>query len=397
VFRGKTDLPAALRTRPPRTILVVVTRRIGDVLLATPLIRSLKSAWPGTAVDCLVFEGTQGVLAGNPDLRSILTVPLRPTRGQHLRLLLRIARRYDLALSALPSDRPTLYAALAGRCSAGLALAGPKHAWKRALLTRWTYLADRTDHAVASVLHLARLLGIEEQPAVVASWSKADEHALAAALPFATESARYAVLHLYPKFRYKQWTAQGWSELAAWLGAHGLTIVVTGGGAPDELAYAEGLVRAFPENTVNLCGKLSFSQVACLISRAALYVGPDTGTTHLAAATGTPTIALFGPSNPVRWGPWPAGYASIESPYALRGSRTVGNVTLLQGEKHCVPCLEEGCERHVASRSDCLEEMPAARVIEAAARALRSNPAQRANQRTGGDQRQQVHARAPDQ
>ncbi|HEU5283490.1 MAG TPA: LPS core biosynthesis protein, partial [Burkholderiales bacterium] len=48
-------MAAILRTRPPRTILVVVTRRIGDVLLATPLIRSLKRAWPGAAVDCLVF------------------------------------------------------------------------------------------------------------------------------------------------------------------------------------------------------------------------------------------------------------------------------------------------------------------------------------------------------
>ena len=59
MFRGNSDLAATLRTRPPRTILVVVTRRIGDVLLATPLIRSLKRAWPGAAVDCLVFEGTQ--------------------------------------------------------------------------------------------------------------------------------------------------------------------------------------------------------------------------------------------------------------------------------------------------------------------------------------------------
>ena len=396
MFRGKSDLAAILRTRPPRTILVVVTRRIGDVLLATPLIRSLKRAWPGAAVDCLVFDATQGVLAGNPDLRGILTVPLRPTLRQHLRLWLRIARRYDLALSALPSDRPTLYAALAGRRSAGLALPGPKHAWKRALLTRWTYLADRTDHAVASVLHLARLLGIEERPAVIASWSAADERAVIAALPFAP-STRYAVLHLYPKFRYKQWTAQGWSELAAWLGAQGQRLVVTGGGAPDELAYVEALVRDFPAGTVNLCGKLGLPQVACLIARATLYVGPDTGTTHLAAATGTPTIALFGPSNPVRWGPWPAGYTSLESPYPLRGSRTVGNVTLLQGVKHCVPCLQEGCERHVESRSDCLEEMPAARVIEAAAQALRSEPAQRADERAGGDQRQQVHARAPDQ
>ena len=55
--------------KPPRTVLVVVTRRIGDVLLATPLIRSLKHAWPDAAIDVLVFAGTQGVLAANPDIR----------------------------------------------------------------------------------------------------------------------------------------------------------------------------------------------------------------------------------------------------------------------------------------------------------------------------------------
>jgi heptosyltransferase-3 len=372
VFRGNNELAATLRSRPPRTVLVVLTRRIGDVLLSTPLIRSLKSAWPGTALDCLVFEGTQGVLSGNSDLRSILTVPPRPTRRQHLRLLMSIARRYDLALSPLTSDRPTLYAVLAGRRSVGLALAGAKHAWKRALLTRWIYVAERTDHAVVSALQLARLLGIEPLPSVIASWSPADERSVDAALPF-PRSTRYAVLHVYPKFRYKQWTANGWSELAAWLVAQGQRIVVTGGGTPDELDYAEALVRRFPPDTVNLCGKLTFPEVACLISRATLYVGPDTGTTHLAAATGTQTIALFGPSDPVRWGPWPAGHVSLDSPYARVGSRSVGNVTLLQGVKHCVPCLEEGCERHVASRSDCLEEMPAARVIEAAARALQSD------------------------
>ena len=53
----------ALMARPPRDVLIVVTRRIGDVLLATPLIRSLKQSWPHTAIDALVFDGTQDILA----------------------------------------------------------------------------------------------------------------------------------------------------------------------------------------------------------------------------------------------------------------------------------------------------------------------------------------------
>ena len=61
----------------PRRILLTCTQRIGDVLLVTPLVRSLKRAWPAAAVDMLVFQGTEGVLEGNADLAQVITVPQR--------------------------------------------------------------------------------------------------------------------------------------------------------------------------------------------------------------------------------------------------------------------------------------------------------------------------------
>src|SRR5262245_18250871 len=88
--------------KPPRSILVVVTRRIGDVLLATPLIRSLKRAWPDAAVDALVFEGTEDAIAANPDVRRVLAIPQRPGLLRHLSLVLGMLRRYDVALSLVP-------------------------------------------------------------------------------------------------------------------------------------------------------------------------------------------------------------------------------------------------------------------------------------------------------
>jgi hypothetical protein len=139
----------------PRSVLIIVTRRIGDVLLATPLIRSIKLAWPGTAVDALVFGGTEGVLAANPDLRRILTVPARPTVPWHLGFLARLWRRYDIALSLLVGTRPTLYALAAGRRSIGLQPSGKKEAWKRRLLSRWVPFDNLNTHTVRSAFRRA--------------------------------------------------------------------------------------------------------------------------------------------------------------------------------------------------------------------------------------------------
>jgi heptosyltransferase-3 len=120
-----------------------------------------------------------------------------------------------------------------------------------------------------------------------------------------------------------------------------------------------------PEGALNAAGKLTLGASACLVSRARIFVGPDTAMTHIAAALGTPTVALYGPTNPVKWGPWPRGHAPAANPWRRCGSQQVRNVILLQGSGACVPCHHEGCERNIGSTSDCLQQLPAARVIAA--------------------------------
>jgi heptosyltransferase-3 len=187
--------------------------------------------------------------------------------------------------------------------------------------------------------------------------------------------ANFAVLHLYPKFTYKMWPLEQWQLLVQWLNDRGLTVVLSGGSDAEEKDFVTGFAASVSPTPVDLAGRLDFRQLALLLSRASLYVGPDTVTTHLAAAMGAPTVALFGPSNPVKWGPWPRGYVTSgkeasASPYTLRGTQSVGNVVLVQGAGACVPCLQEGCARHVMSQSVCLQMLPAAKVIEAAAKLL---------------------------
>jgi len=356
------------------TILVICTRRIGDVLLATPAVRALKMAHPYAAIDMLVFDGAEGVIMANPDLRAVVTTAERPTLGQHLRLLRRIWRRYDLAVSLLAGDRPTLYAWAAGRTCVGTLDVDDKSRWKRKLLDRWIAFDNLSTHTVAMNLRVVEQLGVSQRAAPVVSWSPEDEKQAASAYASLDSGAPFAILHMSPKYAYKTWTARGWSELAKWLRARGLIVLVAGGGSSEELQFIDSLLAGFPENTVNLAGKLGLGALAYLLSRATLYVGTDTAVTHMAAALGVPTVALFGPSNPVKWGPWPHAFDGGSSPWEMRGSSRVENVFLVQGEKHCVPCLLEGCDRHIGSLSDCLQELPASRVT-AAAESLLEAPA----------------------
>lgn len=344
-----------MSTPAPQRILVVCTRRIGDVLLITPLTRSLRRAWPQAQIDALVFRSTAGVLEGNPDLDALILVPERSTKMARWHELRQLWNRYDLSFSCLPSDRARLYAWAASRRHLGM-LAADERASKRHLMDGTVRFDDLTTHSVSMGLQLADLASVARCPEVVPPTA-------GGSLP-AGIGQTFAVLHPFPKFSYKMWTEEGWIALAQTLQDQGFQVVLTGSNEAEEVAYCQRV--AATSGALCLAGKLSLAQTADLLRRAKLFVGPDTAVTHLAAACGIPTVALFGPSNPVKWGPWPSGRNMIDSPWQLVGSARHGNVLLLQGNGECVPCRLEGCDRHQASWSRCLQEMPAARVINAA-------------------------------
>lgn len=354
-----------------KTILLIATRQIGDVLLVTPLLRSLRRAHPGAVIDVLVYTDKGGMLAGNPDCNSVIETDEHPSWRGLARLLKRIFRRYELALTVQANDRGHILAWLAGRRRFGLVpdLAAAS-AWKRASCRAWALLDNVHTHTVVQNLRLTDLLGVPRDYTVVPPRNDDAGALVGALLPWAPGQG-IAVLHPFPMWHYKRWTHQGWRELIAGLRARGMKIVLTGGPAAEEIAYCESL--AVGGEALNLAGKLGLAALPALLARARLFVGPDTSITHLAAACGLPTLAIFGPSNPVKWGPWPAGCCTDPSPYAMleRPWQRRGNVLLLQGVQPadlgaCLPCREEGCDKHKASLSRCLTEMPTAVVLAAA-------------------------------
>jgi heptosyltransferase-3 len=168
---------------------------------------------------------------------------------------------------------------------------------------------------------------------------------------------------------YKQWAPESFRQLADALLARGVQVVLTGSsGARDQACIAPLRSLAPAPQLLDVSGRLDFNQLAGLLARAALYVGPDTSVSHLAAATGVPTVAVFGPTNPQRWAPWPStGTADLHRRERLQ---VAGNVTLLQAGLPCVPCGRAGCKDHNQSHSDCLAVITPQRVVEATLQTL---------------------------
>jgi heptosyltransferase-3 len=346
--------------------LLIAMRFLGDALLATPLIRSLKLAFPEARIDILVYRNTVSMFEGNPDIEQIITTPTRPRFRDYLALIPRIFRRYDLALAVQAGDRPFIYSLLAAPVR--VAVVPPVGAtgwWKRYFLSGYAEHDNENTHTVLQNLKLADALRIPRSHALVPPRSES-----ALLLPLLSEAQDYAVLHPYPQWTYKQWTQEGWLEIGRYLHRHGLRLVLSGGPVEQEVNYLAELQSRLPEDTLNLAGRVTLAELTGVIANAKCFIGPDTGITHLAAATGIPVIALFGPTNPVKWTPWPYGYRQDQNPFVKVGDQQVNNVYLIQGQGDCVPCDLEGCERHRQSRSACLEQLPVRRVIEAIRQAL---------------------------
>jgi len=180
----------------------------------------------------------------------------------------------------------------------------------------------------------------------------------------------YAILHAAPMFRYKQWTAEGWRALAVALRNSGLRILASGGPAQEERAYLDTIWQNIIPAADRIDGKLSWGELAAWLAGAKVFVGPDTAVTHLAAAAGAPTVALFGPTEPRLWGPWPRG--GLDPQWESRAAlQRRGNVWIVQHTLICSPCHREGCDCHIGSQSRCLDEMLPAKVLAAVEQVFR--------------------------
>ncbi len=357
---------------PPRRVLIIATQQLGDVLLTTPLISAIRARWPQAHVAILGFAGTLALLQGNPEIDERIEVRRGDGLGAKLSLLRRLWRRYDLALVTQAGDRPALYGWLAARTRSSVSpQAGTGHGswWKHKIATH-RVVADHNRHTV-----LEKLLLIEPWIALSELPSVSARPPAAMPLPDDLQQALrpgYLVVHAPSMWRYKQWPVEHFRTFIGALLERGHQVVLTGSSAPRDQEIVAQLRDLAPAPALlDASQGISLAQVATLLGDARAYIGPDTSVTHLATAVGTPVLALFGPTRPTTWGPWPQAHPAGQ-PWNLRGDepervQRIGKVILIQGPSRpgddCVPCGRAGCDDHRESRSECLEGMAPAKVL----------------------------------
>ncbi len=345
----------------PRTILVITYGGIGDILLTTPLIESLKSGFPDARIDVFVQDGRQGMLEGNPSVDTVYTAGRRHGPLSYIDFIARFGARYDLAVSPRISDRQTLFARIAGRAAIGMV---PRerlgNLWKRLVLSGWA--VGTQAHNVESILRLAEVVGVEKTRRVAIPHDPESPGRLDLLLPFAWRSEAFAVLQLYPRSTYKRWTLEGWAELASSLVARGLRVVVVGGPSDQEAEYVDDLCCRVP-GVISIAGETSFADLAELLRECRVYVGLDTATSHLAAAAKAPTVALYGPPESRRYFPYHEALSTkgveVLGPRVERS----GTVWVTCGSCACVG-FPTRCERAPNEAADCMKSIEPEPVIQ---------------------------------
>lgn len=348
--------PPASNKSGPRRILLVRTDRVGDVVLSTPAIASLRRAYPHAYVAMVTSPAARPAVENNPFLDEAIAFD---KKGPHKGLLgmWRFAwflrkKKFDVAIVLHPTRRAHLFVWLAGI---------PRrigYRRKMGFLLTDRLIHDKQlgeKHEMEYVLDMLRQLGIEPSKArPVIDFGPQASAWVSGLLEREGISQQESLLAMHPAASCpsKMWPAERFAEVADTLAQkHGFTVVIVAG--PADSAVADAVVGRMRSKALNLAGKTSLMQLAALLARCRLFISNDSGPVHIASAVGTPVISIFGRNqkglSPTRWGP-------------------VGpHDRFLHKEVGCAVCLAHRCAKGFA----CLKAIGTDEVIESAEEVLR--------------------------
>lgn len=322
-------------------ILIVKLSAIGDVVHALPVAHALKQAYPEARITWIVEKPAYDLLTNNPDIDDIIifdkpkfkslkgAICHAPELSKQLK-----QHRFDLAIDLQGLFKSSMISWLSGArerlvyCNAREG----SHLVSKRVCGQYS-----SGHVVKRYLDVVRFLGCEVEqvrfPVYITPQEAGQAVAIAAQSGFTLDNP-YVILAPGANWPNKCWPVPYFAELADRLYAEQLIPVIIGG--PKERQAFEEIAAKTSIPPVDLVGKTTLKQLAHIIKSARAFVGGDTGPMHLAAALGTPVVALYGPTDTNRNGPYGTSHQSI----------TIS--------ADCAGCWRRQCPKNI----DCLAQIP---------------------------------------
>ena len=315
-------------------ILIVRLSAMGDVIHAMPAVAGLRSQFPDSRIDWAIEERWSPLLTAPPISDTSTSVspeqplvdfvhcvhmrrwrqhPFSSTTREEMRALR--SRLRELNYDHVIDLQGAIRSAVLAKESGARVRAGAMH--PRELPARWWYnvkahtparhVVDQAAEVVSAAF--GRVIEAVQPPFPVSSeaeqWAGQTTHSRTSALAIVNPGAGWGA---------KCWPAERYAELVRTLGQHGIEVLVNAG--PGESSLAQEVLRG-NEKSARMV-ECSLLQLIAISRRASLFVGGDTGPLHLANALGTPVVAIFGPTDPARNGPYGGRYVVLRSPESKR-------------------------------------------------------------------------------
>jgi ADP-heptose:LPS heptosyltransferase len=342
-------------------ILIIQLRRIGDILMTTPVLTYLKSTLPNVTIDFLSDPCGIPVLETNPHISNLWIYDYNRSWYEIRRIR---KQKYDVVIDFMNNPRTAYIAFLSGAkwrvaykkpfrslfYNFGLNVPNhPQYVAKRKLILTEAWLRKAGFSVSPPTSYQPELTLKKEEEDYASAWIK--ESGL--------EGKPYAILVPASRREIRQWRLDGFREVGRSLHQRGVSVFLSC--APGEEAVVNE-VRRGAENELKLLPSGDLRQVAALFKHAKLVISLDSGSAHIAVAVGTPTITIFGPSVPEDWSPSLDPSIRVKVPHmALRASKT---------EVPCLGCLLLDCPvGHL-----CMIKLTDETVLQASLQLLKLNP-----------------------
>jgi len=334
-------------------VLLIQLGDIGDVVWTVPAISAVRESVPGRKVSILARGDFGELLKADPRVHRIFKVPNSGTFFQRLAANIELIRelraeRFDAVFDLRSGDRGAFMSFATGAPLRGTLDHKDAPFWRNLLFTHVMHpppLESRVRGASEQTLCLLREFGLRARSTIPRLW--VSDPALNRAKEILEElnpGDRWISVNPFARWKYKEWAPQKWASVLNRLWEeYRLPAVIVGSAA--ESPDAEKLIGLCRGRVRSAAGKTDLSELAGLLQLSSCHLGVDSAAPHIAAAVGTPTVTIYGPSDWYDWAP-PGGKNRVIVPGL-----------------DCVPCHKKGCEGSGWSR--CLDELEPGPVGEA--------------------------------